>query len=101
MFQLFQIAQMSSSSPTTLTQIDNSTVYLASSSPTWIINLEASDHMTENKCIVSSLDSVCSFSYVILADGSTSTVQGIEIANAISSLSLSFILYVPNFPFSL
>ena len=48
-----------------------------------------------------SLDSTCSFPSVALADGSTSSVQGIILVNATSSLSLSSVLYVTNFPFSL
>jgi len=59
--------------------------------------------MTENKSILSSLDSMCSFSSATLANGSTFPVQDIGLANAISSLSLSLssILYILNFSFSL
>ena len=55
--------------------------------------------MTENKSILSSLDSMCSFSSATLANGSTFPVQDIGLANAISSLSLSLssILYILNF----
>jgi len=45
--------------------------------------------MTGNKGIVSSLDSTCSFPSVTLAYGFTSSIQGMIIANASSTLSLS------------
>ena len=57
--------------------------------------------MNENKGIMSSFNSTCSFPSITLADGSTSSFQGIEIANATLSLSLSFVLYVPKFSFNL
>ena len=57
--------------------------------------------MAENKGIVTFLDSMYSFSSVILIDGSTSSVEYVRLANATSSLSLSFALYVSNFAFNL
>ena len=53
--------------------------------------------MIGNKSFVSSLDSTCSFPSVTLVNGSTSSVQDIRLANAIFSLSLSSVLYIPNF----
>ena len=57
--------------------------------------------MSVNKSIMSSLDSICFFLSIILADGSTSSFQGIEIANATPSLSLLSVLCVLNFLFRL
>ena len=49
--------------------------------------------MTENKGIVSSLDFTYYFPSGTLANGYTSSVQGIELANTISSLSPTSVLY--------
>jgi len=57
--------------------------------------------VTKNKGIIFSLDSMCSFPSVTLADSFIFSAQGIEIANATFSLSLSFVIYVPSFPLSL
>ena len=74
---------------------------ISSSSPIWIIDSKTSDHMTENKSIMSSLDSMCSFLSVTLAGGFTSSIQDIGVANVITTLSLSSVLYVLSFSFSL
>ena len=58
MFQKFQDAQMMSysSSIVTLAQACNSTVCFTSTAPnTWVINSGASDHMTKDKNILSTL----------------------------------------------
>ena len=102
MLQRFHIAQMLSSPTATLVQTGDSTTCLTSSSPTWIIDSEASDHMSGDKDIVSSwfymLFSLCYISWWFI--GSTFSVQCIN-TNSIFSLSPSSGLYVPNFPFNL
>jgi len=92
MFQQFQTSSTPPST-TTLARTGDPIVFLISSiSPTWIIDSGASDHMTGNKGIVSSLDSTYYFPSVTLFNGSTSSVQGIGFANATSFLSLLFVL---------
>ena len=79
MFQQFKTPSTSSSYRATLARTGNLTAYLIlSSSPTWIINSKASDHITENKDIVSSLDSTCSFPSVTLVDSFASSIQGLS-----------------------
>ena len=74
MFQHFKTSTLSSFTAT-LARTGNPTACLtSSSSPTWIIDSKASDHMTRKKGIVSSVDSTCSFSSVTLVDSSVSSV---------------------------
>ena len=51
--------------------------------------------------MLSSLDSNSFHPSVTLADGFISSVQGIDVANATSSLPLPYVLYVLNFSFHL
>jgi len=56
--------------------------------------------MTRNKCLLS-LDSGSFHPLVTLVDDSISSIQSNNVANATSSLSLSFMHYVSKFPFNL
>ena len=47
------------------------------------------------------VDSVSKLLFVTLAHGSKSYIDGVGAANATPSLSLSFVLYIPNFSFNL
>ena len=64
---------------------------------TRVIDFGASDHMTGNKAILFTLNSVSSLFFVILTDGSTSYIKGLSAANTIPSLLLSYVLYIIKF----
>ena len=57
--------------------------------------------MTGTSGLLSDLEQSSSLPNVTSADGSATTVFGLGIANLSPNLSLSFILYIPNFPFNL
>jgi len=100
-FQQISNAQMMSySSIATLAQITPLLFYFATTC-TWVIYPGASDHMTENKSIQSTLNSISLLLPVTLADGYTSYTEGVGTANDIPSLSLSSVLYALKFPFNL
>jgi len=67
----------------------------------WVIDSEASERITGNKDILSTLNSIFLLLLIILADGSTFYTEGVCTANAKLSLSLSFVLYIPKFSFNL
>ena len=90
----------SSSFFATLAQTGNPISCLTSStSHTWIINSGATDHMTENRGIMSSFTLALSSKSVVLANGSYTLVQGIGIAITTLTLPLSYLL--PHFSFNM
>jgi len=94
-------AQIMSSSPATLAQIGKCSVYFTFTAPsTWVIKCGGSNHMIENKGILSTLISISSL-LVTLANGSTTYTEGAGIANATPSLLFSYVLYIPKFKFNL
>uniref|UniRef100_A0A2N9FGV4 Integrase catalytic domain-containing protein n=1 Tax=Fagus sylvatica TaxID=28930 RepID=A0A2N9FGV4_FAGSY len=72
----------------------------SSSSPSWVIDLGASDHMTGNSSLLSHTSSPCSPSFVTVANGTKTPVQGKGTVTT-SDLTLSDVLYLPQFPFNL
>ena len=76
-FQQFQVTQMISSSSTiTLPQTSNFIACFSSTVPsTYVIDSETSNHMTENKYILSTLNSVHPLLPVTLVDASTSYTE--------------------------
>lgn len=70
--------------------------YLSSSTQrTWVIDSGASDHMTGNADIFSSLTPSSSLPCVTLANGSQSITEGVGTVSPSSNFSLSSVLYVP------
>ena len=57
--------------------------------------------MTSTSGLLSELEHSSSLPNVTLADGSTTTVSGLGTANLSPNLSLSSVLYIPDFPFNL
>jgi len=87
----------SCSSIATLAQTSNSTACFTSAPPnTWVINSGASDHMTEDKNILSTL-SVSSLLPVTLADSQHFTLKVIE-SSTVNSLSETYQLFYNIFP---
>ena len=74
---------------------------ISSSSSEWVIDSRAINHMTSNCSIFSTFQSHPSTSFVTLANGSQSCVLGVGTIFPTPSLSLSFILSLPNFSFNL
>uniref|UniRef100_A0A2N9GF06 Integrase catalytic domain-containing protein n=1 Tax=Fagus sylvatica TaxID=28930 RepID=A0A2N9GF06_FAGSY len=72
----------------------------SSSSPSWVIDSGASDHMTGNSSLLSHTSSPCSPSFVTVANGTKTPVQGKGTITT-SNLTLSDVLYLPEFPFNL
>lgn len=61
----------------------------------------ASDHVTDNKGIFSSLSSSGFLPSIANANGSQTQSQGIETVQILSSLDVTYVLYVSNCPFNL
>uniref|UniRef100_A0A2N9GSX8 Integrase catalytic domain-containing protein n=1 Tax=Fagus sylvatica TaxID=28930 RepID=A0A2N9GSX8_FAGSY len=64
------------------------------------LTLGASDHMTGNSSLLSHTSSPCSPSFVTVANGTKTPVQGKGTVTT-SDLTLSDVLYLPEFPFNL
>ena len=67
----------------------------------WILDSGASDHISSNKDLFSSLTFPSPLPTIILANGSQTIAKGIGFACPLPSLLLIFVLYVPDFPFNL
>ena len=72
----------------------------SSSSPSWVIDSGASNHMTGNSSLLSHTFSPCSSSFVTVANGTKAPVQGKGTVTT-SDLTLTDVLYLPQFPFNL
>ena len=84
-------------STATLAQQGTFAAYLATQDP-WVIDSGATDHMTGTSSLLFDLEQSSSLPNVTLANGSTTTVSGLSIANLSPYLSLSSVLYIPDFP---
>lgn len=92
------------SNPSTIDESGKPTTCLVSSSSKWVIDSGATDHMTSDKGILSPFkpyENLQNLPCVTLADGSTTYVIGFRTISPTSSLSLSFVLCLPNFSFNL
>ena len=70
-------------------------------SNTWVIDLRATNHMTENQDIMSYFTLISYYNYVELADGSRTPIQGISTVTITLNLPLSSVFYLPNFCYNL
>ena len=102
-FHLYQESLKSPSTPiTAIVESSNPNKCLVSSSfSKWVIDSEATNHMTSNSSIFSTFQSQPSTSTITLADGSQSCVLGSGTIFPIPSLPLSSVLSLPNFSFNL
>ena len=73
----------------------------ASSLGNWIIDSGASAHMSGTSSLLSRLSNLSTPQFVTIADGRACPVRGKGLATPTSSLPLSDVLYVPNFPVNL
>ena len=67
----------------------------------WILDSGASDHISGNKDLFSSLTTTPTLSTVTLANGSQTVAKGIGLAHPLPSLLLTSIFYTPECPFNL
>ncbi|KAJ7959762.1 Retrovirus-related Pol polyprotein from transposon TNT 1-94 [Quillaja saponaria] len=70
-------------------------------SDTWILDSGASDHISGNPKLFSSISNPSSPSTITIANGSITIAKGIGQATPLSSLSLESVLYVPECSFNL
>ena len=86
---------------TSIAQTDNVYDCLTHSSAPWILDIGASDHISSNKDLFSSLTYPSPLPTIILATGSQTIAKGIGSVCPLPSLLLTYVLYVPDFPFYL
>ena len=67
----------------------------------WILNSGASDHISGNKQLFSSIITISALPTVTLANGSQTMAKGIGLAHPLPSLPLHSVLYDPECPFNL
>ncbi|RVW44892.1 Retrovirus-related Pol polyprotein from transposon RE2 [Vitis vinifera] len=67
----------------------------------WILDSGASDHLSGNKDLFSSITTTSALPNVTLANGSQTVAKGIGLALPLPSLPLTSILYTPECPFNL
>ena len=90
-----------SSSIASVAQTDNVFACLTHSFAPWIFDTGASDHISGNKDLFSSLTFPSPLPTITLTNGSQTIAKGIGSVCPLPSLPLTSILYVPNFPFYL
>ena len=90
-----------SSSTASVVQSGNVSACLLHSLGPWILDSGASDHLSGNKNLFSSLTITSPLPVITLANGTQTMAKGIGSANPLPSLSLSSVLYVPDSPFNL
>ncbi|KAJ9672937.1 hypothetical protein PVL29_026268 [Vitis rotundifolia] len=67
----------------------------------WILDSGASDHLSGNKDLFSSITTTSALPNVTLANGSQTVAKGIGLALPLPSLPLTSVLYTPECPFNL
>ena len=67
----------------------------------WILDFGASDHISGNKDLFSSLTTTPTLPTVTLANGSQTVAKGIGLAHPLPSLPLTYVFYTPECPFNL
>ncbi|XP_073221477.1 uncharacterized protein [Cicer arietinum] len=87
-----------SSSPTSVAHTGNSSVYLSHSSSLgpWVLDSGASDHVTGNKCLFSSLSTSSFLPTITSANGTQTWSQGVGTVHIFSSISVASVLYDRN-----
>ena len=87
-------------STATLAQKGTSTACLTTRDP-WVIDSGANDHMTGTSSLLFDHEQFSSLHNFTLVDGPATTFFGLGTANFSPNLSLSSVLYIPDFPFNL
>ena len=84
-----------------IAQTDNVSACLTHSSAPWILDTGASNHISGNKDLFSSLTFSSPLPTITLVNGSQTIAKGIGSACPLPFLPLTPVLYVPDFPFNL
>ena len=101
-FVPYQKSLKSASTPiSTLAKSSKTNTCFLSSPSTWVIDFEATDHMTCNSNLFTTFQSHPTTSTVTLVDGSTSCVLGSKTFHPTSLITLTFVLSLPQFSFNL
>ena len=79
----------------------NASAYLAHSLGPWILDSGASDHLSGNKDLFSSLTITSPLLMITLANGTQTMARGIGSACPLPSLPLTYVLYIPDSPFKI
>lgn len=81
----------------------NSSACLSQSSSlgSWVLDYGACDHVTGNKNLFSSLSTSGFLPTITSANGSQTRSEGIGTVRILPSISVTSVLYVPNYPFNL
>ena len=82
-------------------QTSNVSAYLTHSISPWILNFDASDHLSGNKDLFSSLTITSPLPMITLANGTQTMAKGIGSTCPLPSLPLTSVLYVSDSPFNL
>ncbi|RVX15359.1 Retrovirus-related Pol polyprotein from transposon TNT 1-94 [Vitis vinifera] len=96
-------SQTSQASIASVAQPGNASACLThtSSLGPWILDSGASDHLSGNKDLFSSITTTSDLPTVTLANGSQTVAKGIGLALPLPSLPLTSVLYTPECPFNL
>ncbi|RVW88023.1 hypothetical protein CK203_044450 [Vitis vinifera] len=96
-------SQTSQASIASVAQLGNASACLThtSSLEPWILDSGASDHLSGNKDLFSSITTTSALPTVTLANGSQTVAKGIGLALPLPSLPLTSVLYTPECPFNL
>ncbi|RVW41993.1 Retrovirus-related Pol polyprotein from transposon TNT 1-94 [Vitis vinifera] len=96
-------SQTSQASIASVAQPGNASACLThtSSLGPWILDSGASDHLSGNKDLFSSITTTTDLPTVTLANGSQTVAKGIGLALPLPSLPLTSVLYTPECPFNL
>ena len=79
----------------------NASACLSHSSGPWILDSRASDHISGNKDLFSSLTITSPLHIITLANGSQAMAKGIDSACPLPSIHLTSVLFVPDSPFNM
>ena len=90
-----------STSIVSIAQTDNASASLTHSLGSWILDSNASYHLSGNKDLLSSLTITSPLPMITLANEIQTMAKGIEFARPLPSLPLAYVLYVPGSPFNL
>ena len=86
---------------TMLTVLGKPNTCLISSSSKWVIHFGATNHMTSNSSLFTMFQSQPSTSTITLANGSTSSVIGLETIHFTPSITLTSVMSLSQFSFNL
>ena len=90
-----------STSITTLTESGKTNTCFLSSSSTWVVDSEATNHMISNSSVFITFQSHPSISTITLTDGSTSCVLGSKTIHPTPSITLISVPSLPQFSFNI